>query len=159
MESASYRARRNWRADLHVNQKYGIRKEAALAAAKVFIESASFAGLLDNKGYLRVKGASNEVESAETFATAPKAAEVTTNTEQPLGKPITSTDVSRVQVTKPAPDGLESVLVPEGLDRIEIRLLNGKKVFWFLPQPLPYGEKERLKKWLDLVLEEEPVSQ
>jgi hypothetical protein len=39
---------------------------------------------------------------------------------------------------------------------MEMLLLNGMKAHFFLPQPLPYGERERLKKYIDLVLEETP---
>jgi hypothetical protein len=39
---------------------------------------------------------------------------------------------------------------------MEILLLNGMKAYFFLPQPLPYGERERLKRYIDLALEETP---
>src|SRR5207247_445260 len=46
--------------DLHLNQRYGILKEAARAAAQTFIESANYAGLLDAKGFIQSGSASQE---------------------------------------------------------------------------------------------------
>ena len=43
----------------------------------------------------------------------------------------------------------------EGLDRIEVQLVGGKKAYIFVPVPLPSKEKERLKKYIDLILDEE----
>ena len=62
---------------------------------------------------------------------------------------------SRQQPTA-ASFSLNDETIAEDLTRMEILLLNGKKAYLFLPQPLPYGERERLKKYVDLVLERAP---
>jgi hypothetical protein len=51
---------------------------------------------------------------------------------------------------------LNDEIIAEDLTRMEILLLNGKKAYFCFPQPLPYGERERLTKYIDLVLEETP---
>jgi hypothetical protein len=65
-----------------------------------------------------------------------------------------SSQDSGAKQNKELTPGTENVIIPEGLDRIEVQLLNGKKAYLFVPVPLPFGEKERLKKYIDLILEE-----
>ena len=62
---------------------------------------------------------------------------------------------SRQQATA-ASFSLDDEIIAEDLTLMEIVLLNGKNAYFFLPQPLPYGDRERLKKYIDLVLEETP---
>lgn len=144
--------------ELHLNQKYGILKDAAGNAARLFLESASYVGLLNEQGYLinpiqpRQEEVNNGIEVSNNIDE-----EQGRNTEQ-AQREISKNSNSEESVVQPdisverTPPGLE------GLDRHEITLINGKKAYLYVPVPLPYGEKERLKKYLgfisDLILEE-----
>jgi hypothetical protein len=135
--------------DLHLSQKYGILKDAAKIAAQVFVESANFAGILDAKGFLRRPDAVLATENTDPL----KNSTVQEETEAELDSPPAQQFPHALTGKNRFPD------VSEGLDRIEIRLRNGQKAYFFLPVPLPYGEKERLKQYLDLALEEGPLQQ
>lgn len=130
--------------DLYLNKKYGILKDAASIAAQVFIESARYAGLLDSKDYLQLNGESDQLSEKLTDETQKNTGREL-NIQQPPVKPSSHNVGSSQQTT---------VFIPEGLDRIEVQLLNGKKAYLFVPVPLPFREKERLKKYIDLILEE-----
>ncbi len=136
--------------ELHLNQKYGILKDAAEVAARIFIESASYVGLLDERGYLvldqnrddsQIDTESNQSESKEQDAT-----------QEP----------ERLIENKPQQSNrnLLPEILPEleGLEKYEITLTNRKKAYIYVPVPLPYGEKKRLKQYIDLILEDLPNS-
>jgi hypothetical protein len=131
--------------DLHLSQKYGILKDAARIAAQVFVESANFAGILDAKGFLRRPDAVLATDNTDPL----KSSNVQEEPEAELDPPVQQFPHALTGKSG-FPDS------SEGLDRIEIRLRNGQKAYFFLPVPLPYGEKERLKQYLDLALEEGP---
>lgn len=135
--------------ELHLTPKYGILKDAAKAAAEVFIESARYAELFDSRGYLQV----NDIEG--------EAADKSSNERQrdpgrASNRQPSQQTASELQTGQPVGSGYESVSIPQGLDRHEIRMRNGQKAYMFVPVPLPSGEKERLKKYIDLMLEEDP---
>jgi hypothetical protein len=138
--------------DLHLSQKYGILKDAAKMAAQVFVESANFAGIIDAKGFLRRPDAVLATENTNPFKNSEVQEETEAQLDSPPKRPAQQFSHALTGKNK-LPD--ES----EGLDRIEIRLRNGQKAYFFLPVPLPYGEKERLKQYLDLALEEGPCQQ
>jgi hypothetical protein len=134
--------------DLHLDQRYGILRDAAEVAARVFLDSAHYAGLVDAQGFLRRPGRSEGTAmTAEADVSEPQAY----TSETPRLAPSTFR-----QQPIAAPFSLDDAISAEDLTRMEILLLNGKKAYFFLPQPLPYGERERLKKYIDLVLEEKP---
>jgi hypothetical protein len=139
--------------ELHIHQKYGILKDAADVAARVFYESASFAGLIDEKNYFRLPADTdmsltfNDTEGQSTDETVAPGVETFSN-------PAT--------VQNPKNKSTESHSSPptntEGLFRYEIPLENDSVVYLYAPRRLPHSEKERLKKFIDLMLEESPVS-
>lgn len=131
---------------LYLNQRYGITKEASQVAAQVFLDSASYAGLLDVKGFLRIGTSVNaetvDVESVNEVVTAPfEVGDV--NDRQEIRNVQSTTRVDQIVKT-----------VPE-LDKHEMRLRNGQKAYLLVPVPLPKGEKERLKALIDLILEDD----
>ena len=139
--------------ELHLNPKYGILKDAASVAAQTFIESANFALMLDMKGFLAPDGASKRHQEA-TDATIPA--------DEETGKAFArankqSPPQSNTPVTQNT--SAQALLTSDDVDRIEIQLRNGKKAYLLIPVPLPYGEKLRLKGYIDLLLEEGPPSQ
>jgi hypothetical protein len=149
--------------ELHLNQKYGILKDAAGNAARLFLESANYVGLLNEQGYLinpiqdgreEVK---NDIEASNNIGVEGEE-QNTEQVQREVSKNLNSEESLR------QPENSVERMPPslEGLDRHEITLINGKKAYLYVPVPLPYGEKERLKKYLgfisDLILEESPSS-
>jgi hypothetical protein len=133
--------------ELHLNQKYGILKDAAEVAARIFTESASHAGLLDDRGYLVVSQDLNEIQ-IDKDNSQPESIELKINQElanQANNKPQTSNSSNLL------PEILPNL---EGLEKYEITLTNRKKAYIYVPVPLPYGEKKRLQQYIDLILEE-----
>ncbi len=130
--------------DLHLNQKYGILKDAASVAAQTFLDSVNHAEMVDARGFLRV-------DNSEAHSTNMEQQKVTPSNEQRSKSHSIHQDASPELLNTPK---FDPSIQDENLDRVEIRLLNGKKVYIFVPLPLPFGEKERLKKFIDLLLEE-----
>lgn len=139
--------------ELHLNQKYGILKDAAETAARIFLESANYAGLVNEKGYLidpdqngyqtigmNIKdvGDNREKEDRDIEHSQHEASEK-------LEKKSSAQKDSPTDATFPS---------IEGLEKYEITLINRKKAYIYVPVPLPRGEKERLKQYIDLILEE-----
>jgi hypothetical protein len=142
--------------DLYVKEQYGILKDAADTAARVFLESAEYAGMIDSRGFLRTsedaEQAMNILGSANRGDQESGAPTLGTHrhANREFSKPSQVQDIDNVSV--------ETIVVPKGLDRIEVQLRNSKKAYLFVPVPLPKGEKERLKGYIDLVLEESATS-
>jgi hypothetical protein len=132
--------------ELHLSQKYGILKDAAEIAARIFIESASYAGLLNDRGYLLADHALNEsqIDKEKTQS----------ESIESIDSEITQETVNQIN-NKPQISN-NSNLLPEleGLEKYEITLTNRKKAYIYVPVPLPYGEKKRLQQYIDLMLEE-----
>jgi hypothetical protein len=137
--------------ELYLNKKYGILKDAAEAAARIFIESASYAGLLNEKGYLVVNQDRNEsqVDKDSTQLESKKQETAQEPVKQVENKPQSITNSNSLPETLPD---------LEGLEKYEITLTNRKKAYIYVPVPLPYGEKNRLKQYIDLILEDLPNS-
>jgi hypothetical protein len=129
--------------ELHINSKYRIRQDAARDAARVFLESASYADMIDSRGYLRIlpngPEASENSEADET--TSPD------NTERNVPKTKTQSAPSKVSEFGDFGD----------LDRIEVQLSSGKKAYLFFPSPITSKDKARLKGYIDLLLEDEKL--
>lgn len=146
--------------ELHLNQKYGILKDAAGNAARLFLESANYANLLNEKGYLvdssqpEQEGVDRTVEVDQPHLASEEQGQNIEAAQHKVSK-LSNRKQSNTQ-SEISVDGMPSSL--EGLDRHEITLTNGKKAYLYVPVPLPRGEKERLKKYLsfisDLILEE-----
>lgn len=129
--------------DLYLNSKYGMLKDAASAAAQTFIESAEYAGLIDSKGFLRQPSGKGIEDDGKHASQTPE-------------NPVKGKSGQQVNANPPVQSSATSPVFPldiENLDRIEIKLVNGAKAYFFVPVPLPFGEKERLKKYIDLLLE------
>ena len=134
--------------ELHINQKYGILKDAANAAAETFEESAKYAGILDTKGFLKTE--SIEVENRSKTEEVDLVQNGEKNFDKDQTRVISSMIDNQMDFDPKLPKQDEN-----GLDKLEIKLRGGKKAFLFVPVPLHRGEKERLKALIDLLLEEE----
>jgi hypothetical protein len=132
--------------ELYLNQKYGILKDAAEIAARMFLESASYAGLINERGYLRIDQDLNESQT-----------DIESNQPE-LKEQETIQESERSTENKPPQSkiNLRPEILPEleGLEKYEITLKNRKKAYIYVPVPLPYGEKKRLQQYIDLILEE-----
>ena len=122
--------------ELYLNERYGILKEAADLAIQTFLDSASFASILDGKNFILSPNTDESVNEPEASSEQLK----TSSPSMPTSAP-----------KQDAPLGNPGL---EGLDRIEVHLVNGKKAFLYVPVLLPFGEKERLKRYIDLFTEE-----
>ena len=124
---------------LFLSPKYGILKDAAEAAAATFLESVRFAGLVDSNNFLRFSVQPEPVtKGADGVPAIPLApARPTTPTSPPTSTPVA-----------PPPSTGD-------LDRIEVQLAGGRRAYLLVPVPLSHSEKERLKKYIDLILEPE----
>jgi hypothetical protein len=131
--------------ELYVNPQYGVLKDAAEVAAQIFLESAKYAGLIDARGFVTtdnqlVGDKAVGLHISDTIT----ASQTSTN--------ATSSVESRTNTVFPAPDS-------EGIDRIEINLSSRRKAVLLIPVPLSKADKTRIKKFVDLLLEEdEPAS-
>ncbi|MBI5199325.1 MAG: hypothetical protein HZA09_04835 [Nitrospirae bacterium] len=108
---------------LSIDKKYGISKDASKDAARVFIESVKYAGLLDENNYLKIPGQHTEVEQAI-----------------PPERQITEGKTSSFKEK-----------LPSSLDHYEFTLETGNKVVLALPPKLSTKDKNRLKMLLDLI--------
>jgi hypothetical protein len=132
--------------ELYLNQKYGILKDAAEAAARIFLESASYAGLLNEREYLIIDQDRNK-------------SQIDKEINQPELKEEETIKESEIPIENKPPQNQGNLLpeiLPEleGLEKYEITLTNRKKAYIYVPVPLPYGEKKRLQQYIDLILEE-----
>lgn len=122
---------------LHLTPKYGILKDAAETAARVFLDSVQFAGVIDDNNFLRPR--------TDTAPPAGPGVEAANSASEP--QHTISSSSSGPQPWAP------TTAVDQSLDRIEVHLLGGRRAYLFVPVPLGTKEKERLKKYIDLVLE------
>lgn len=111
--------------------QYGITKEASEYAAKVFIESVEFAGLLDDNNYL-----SAPIEISESQE---------------------ETSFSEEEGTIPETQRKEMPSQGTGLDKYEFTLQSAVKISLLLPPTLSKNDKERLKKLIDLIPEQSNI--
>jgi len=134
---------------LHINQKYGILKDAAADAAEVFYESAAYAGMLNEKGYIQT------LDDTVDAVAEVKDSKKNGISDEPTRKYKTesgSDQETNVQNSFAHPTLQVGNL--EGLHKFEIPLSSGGMAYIFAPARLPFGEKERLKKFIDLMLDE-----
>jgi hypothetical protein len=108
---------------LYIDKKYGITQDASIDAARVFIESVKYAGLLDENNYLVIPGQQPEGEQRVT----------------PEG-----------QITEEKTPPFKETL-PSSLDHYEFTLETGDKVVLALPPKLSTKDKNRLKMLIDLI--------
>ena len=131
--------------ELYLNQKYGILKEAADGAARIFLESASYAGIVNDRGYLVDNDQDEQIRVQEDQE------ERRLEKQQPSTPKKTLSDQDSAPHNAPESDTPSTL---QGLEKHEIMLVNRQKAYLYVPVPLPHGERERLKKYVDLILEE-----
>lgn len=124
---------------LFLHERFGITQEAADAAAAGFVESADYAGYLDQNGFLRTPNDTTDPKSG------PGADDELAGAGAPVGPP-------------PADAG---DLIAGENDRLEIRLGGGRKVHLIVPAPgtLSTVEKDRVKGFVDLILAPEETNE
>lgn len=127
---------------LFLTPKYGILKDAADQAARVFLDSMKYAGLIDQHNFLR---ASSAVQSGDW-----EPPQRTIAAQVPMEVKPTYETIAAPNNPVAAPP---YVPVDSALDRIEVQLSGGRRAYLFVPVPLPAREKERLKRYIDLILE------
>ncbi|HXF64455.1 MAG TPA: hypothetical protein VNK95_22685, partial [Caldilineaceae bacterium] len=123
---------------LHINQKYGIRRDAASTAATVFLESARYAGILNDRDY---------IEFTQTDETpAEEAVDDIDGWDSRISRANEGGTRSRLETSKTSAFGqsYSDLASPPGLHRFEIPLSDGTTVLIFAPSRLPAGEKDRL---------------
>lgn len=130
---------------LFLTPKYGILKDAAETAARVFLDSVRFAGLVDSNNFLRLASLDSELkeDSAPANLRSQEDAQPNAGAREDRAAP------SAAIFAAPRDDSL---------DRIEVQLSGGRRACLFVPVPLAAREKERLKKYIDLILEPEDNS-
>lgn len=143
--------------ELYLNQKYQILKDAAPLAAQTFLESASYAGLIDSRGFLQLSDdpPQNLAKSNAEEENGKSQQEISESLQsEPELEEYLETQLGTSKLRNPS----SSIDLPHNhdeLDRIEIKLRGGKKAFIHVPSPLTREDKDRLKAHIDLVLEPE----
>lgn len=128
---------------LYLTPKYGILKDAADTAARVFLDSIQFAGIVDANNFLRPRADSTPIPGAGSDAA--------NKFEEPQSSAPPARHSAQPSTVVPTSD--------ESLDKIEVHLLGGRRAYLFVPVPLAPKEKDRLKKYIDLVLEPDETSE
>lgn len=131
---------------LFLNSKYGIIKEAASVAAKTFFESASYAGIINEKGFIQPPV---QPTSTATDIDIPDA----DNLEDAEG-PDRSAVQGKVQDLKERVQLLAPQDELAGLFKSAIPLENETVVYIYAPRRLTRRDKERLKMYIELMLDE-----
>lgn len=128
---------------LFLNERFGIRQDAAPSAADSFLKSASYAGYLDGRGFLTDPGAEEPNAGGGQDHGASDA--------------IRSDGQAQAPATVRVSQGVAAGAGLGGEDRLEIRLGGARKVYLIIPPPgtLSQSEKDRVKAFVDLVLEED----
>jgi hypothetical protein len=134
---------------LFLNSKYGIIREASSVAAKVFFESASYAGVTNEKNFIQP---SSPPES-DPVHTVPHRVDVDEDDpdEQPSRQGKGQTGRDRGNVVSASEDDLS------GLFKSAIPLENDTVVYIYAPRRLTRSDKHRLKQYIDLMLDEPTV--
>lgn len=155
---------------IYLEPKYGVMKDAATEAVKTFLESAQYAGILDEKNRLRMINDTNSDQSNGSFSDLDDDKQTQSYSDStPLhnsnrsNTPVNpSRSVSHLSTGQLVSDG-NIITVSATMEKQEFTFRGGKKAYFVSPAPLPRGEKERLKQWLDLLklhidltLEDEP---
>lgn len=135
--------------ELQIHEHYGIKQVAIQEAVDVFLRSVEYAGLLDDNKFLRL-GDSVIAETA-TEASDETNKEANKDDDEDDG----SDPLTRVQKQNQG----DNQIIHEDLDRIEVRLPRGRKAYLLIPAPgiLSKADKERIKGYIDLILEEDEL--
>ncbi|MEM8805289.1 MAG: hypothetical protein AAGF01_04590 [Cyanobacteria bacterium P01_G01_bin.38] len=111
---------------------------------------------MDDRGYICLEDRQDSHERSFAFTDVTDVDDTATN-----NSPATDVESVHNRSKENEPSSMHGKVLKvanvanlEELERYEITLVNGQKSFIYVPVPLPYGEKERLKKYIDLILEE-----
>ncbi len=141
--------------ELHLNPKYGILQDVAESAAKIFLESAEYAGIINPNRYINIEDDFIDQDSTSIEDNIANLQNEDTevdegeNTEYKRNYKQQEKSINNNNFTI-----VNNIHSAEGLEKYEINLVNQKRAYIYVPVPLPYGEKERLKKYIDLILED-----
>lgn len=138
--------------ELKIHEHYGIKQDAIQEAVDVFLRSVEYAGLVDDNNFLRL----GDSVTAETLAE--DLDEVEADKDEVEDK--TDEDGSSGDSTRaPEQNQVDNQIIDEDLDRIEVRLQRGRKAYLLIPAPgiLSTADKERMKGYIDLILEEDEL--
>jgi hypothetical protein len=143
--------------ELHLNPQYGILQDVAENAAKIFLESAKYAEIINSNGYITIENDVSEKENLtkDNSVFEPHSDDWTTEKIEYLeqGKNHGKQELGLEDENKISYFG-SNIHPGEDLEKYEITLVNQEKAYIYVPVPLPFGEKERLKKYIDLIIED-----
>jgi hypothetical protein len=153
---------------IYLDVKYGITKDAALEAIKTFMESVQYAGILDEKNYIRLTTSTALPASTDTLNNPNDDYEQPSmfresDTSRGTNRPSNQGAVSKSIPQQPIMQDENMLSIPYSMEKQELTFRGGKKAYFIMPVPLPKGEKARLNKWLEVIkmqielsLEDEP---
>lgn len=132
--------------ELQIHEHYGIKQDAIQEAVDVFLSSVEYAGLVDDNNFLRLGDAILDEGLDEAEADKD---EVETEVDED--------DSSDASTRTQEQNQVDNQVIDEDLDRIEVRLPRGRKAYLLIPAPgiLSKADKDRMKGYIDLILEED----
>ena len=141
--------------ELHLNPQYGILPDVAETAAKIFLESAKYAGIINSNGYIILNTdfsqEKNPIKFDNNFYSQNENLASQNSQDDEIERSVNKGEVGfQNKVSYLGND----ISPGEGLEKYEITLINQEKAYIYVPVPLPSGEKDRLKKYIDLIIEE-----
>jgi hypothetical protein len=145
--------------ELHLNPKYGILQDAAESAAKVFLESVNHVEITNSNGYIILESNFVEEDKITVEDNISDLQHEDTIDNKLKDNQYKQNHQSRERSIYTNTNSLSNhIHLEESLEKYEIRLINQEKAYIYVPVPLPFGEKERLKKYIDLILEDLPAN-
>ena len=155
--------------ELHIKEKYRILPDAAGSAAKTFLESASYAGVIDDDGRVKPLDPQGAPGNNPQHGKMPMQVLSRGNTpsgqqtgQDPTGNYSTTQGQSNPGSNESSDGSVQTVAIPAGLDRFEVNLRGGKKAFLFVPPTITEKDKSKLIGVINLLDVEEdlmPVQQ
>jgi hypothetical protein len=133
---------------LFLTPKYGILKDAADTAARVFLDSVRYAGIVDHNNFLRSPGSPQQELGSESGEAQPQPSQSAVKAQQPQDALNSMPGPGATRESATAAQSAD-------LDRVEVQLTGGRRAYLLVPVPLSSKEKERLKRYIDLMLEPE----
>ena len=139
--------------ELQINEHYGIKKDAIREAVDVFLRSVEYAGLVDDNKFLRLGDVVTAAPSTEADE------ENKESDKDDVEAKIDEDDSSSTSALAQEQNQGDNQIIDEDSDRIEIRLPRGRKAYLLIPAPgiLSKADKERMKGYIDLILEEDEL--
>lgn len=149
--------------ELHIKEKYRILPDAANSAAKTFLDSAAYAGVIDDNGRVRALDsqglpANNPQHGKQSMQNMHSW--MNTPSGQQTGQNLTGSQSNTQGQSNSEPSGdgsVQMVGIPAGLDRFEVNLRGGKKAFLFIPPTITEKDKSKLTAVINLLDVEEEL--